>query len=106
VGQALVDDLPADRLAVVDGGEAVAEPRRVGTVAAEAALLDPAVGVAQHDPVPRRLHDREGGGLGRVDRLYEPESPFEPEDLTGLQGSTVVYGWLRSVPARVWATTP
>src|SRR6266540_5258098 len=58
VGEALLDDLPADRPSVFSGCERVAVPGRVGAQAPKDAQLLAAVRMAQPQAVARRLgHD-------------------------------------------------
>src|SRR5215204_2799151 len=54
----LVGYLPADRLAVLEGREAVTEPRTVGPVAPESPDLLPSVRAREPQPVAGELADR------------------------------------------------
>src|SRR2546425_7151238 len=83
--ESLVDDLPRDRMPVLDRGETVPQPRRIGAVAAERPELLAAVRVAQANAVAGRLGARPGRLCFGLDALDEPPSAFQPEHLAGLQ---------------------
>src|SRR5439155_25264611 len=85
VGQALVHDLPADGLAVLDRGEAVAEPWCVGTIAAKRPELLAPVRMVQAEAVASRLCKDAGRLSVRLQALDKPVASLEPEHLPGLE---------------------
>jgi adenylate kinase family enzyme len=78
---ALIDDLPADRLAVLDRRECMPEPRRAGAVATKSARLDAAVRASELEAVAGRLR-RRGEPVHTLD---QPVAPLESQDGTDLE---------------------
>jgi hypothetical protein len=81
VREALVDDLPARRLSVLDRAQRVAEPRSVGTKTPKAADLLASIRMLKPDAIARRLCESVGDVLAAVgfDALDQPVATLEPD---------------------------
>ena len=77
----MVDDLPADRTAVLDRCECVSKSRRARAEAAKCPGLDAAVGMSQLEAITRRLRCR----ACALDALDQPEASRESQDCADLE---------------------
>ena len=99
--QPLVADLPADRAARDDGAEGMADPRRVGAVAAKGAGLGAPVRVAQHEPVAGRLQPQ----ALALDGVHQPVAALDVEEIPFRELGLAQVRVRRSCPTRLTCTS-